>query len=473
MNVEQLRVKLFRRVLSPVEIVYSITKVTSEPPLYECNATLVLTPHEFTIDDRRYSAPPRDDGSFLAGELSLLRSDSVLEKLVSSFKGEDLLAQDDYKKHFDNVGILQRAYLTLRSGYDSAIDYFEQFGGSLRISAQEQLKNKIKNSFRRRSAVLREPKSNIVKIVVRGLQQGSLDLEVKRWIDAYRERIDEISKETFTNLYKARIEEWEEKEKYARTKLNEFRKENPKVSAEAKKLNDERIFKLNVYKDLLQGIPLDPSRIGDLMAGEGTEVTELRKKKAAAEDELRELLSKLQPENDKVRAKRQEIKAIEEDLKRALTGGVKAGEEKKSEGDASAPPDASKPLDPRVLEIQKQIDETESANREIEVFLPDLNALVEEHRRAADLLIRMRGLQDQSQEQTEVRKLVNVQIQDPPKVALQSVNYSLSVAMGSLIGLGIGIFIAFVIEFFARKIRYKKDVEDELGLKVVGVIPEN
>ena len=41
------------------------------------------------------------------------------------------------------------------------------------------------------------------------------------------------------------------------------------------------------------------------------------------------------------------------------------------------------------------------------------------------------------------------------------------------IGLGIGLFLAFALEFFNRKIRYKRDIENELGLTVVGVIPEN
>jgi capsular polysaccharide biosynthesis protein len=52
-------------------------------------------------------------------------------------------------------------------------------------------------------------------------------------------------------------------------------------------------------------------------------------------------------------------------------------------------------------------------------------------------------------------------------------NYLIRVATGSFAGLAVGLVIAFGREFLSRKIRYKRDIEDELGLKVVGVIPQN
>src|SRR6185295_11643051 len=100
MNVEKVRRRLVRRILSPVEILYDISNhwfvvllvaclatlallwiVTSQPPRYECWANLQISPQP--IDDDPKRPQPQGKGTdlhFLGEQISLLQSDSVIAK---------------------------------------------------------------------------------------------------------------------------------------------------------------------------------------------------------------------------------------------------------------------------------------------------------------------------------------------------------------------------------------------------------
>ena len=106
--------------------------------------------------------------------------------------------------------------------------------------------------------------------------------------------------------------------------------------------------------------------------------------------------------------------------------------------------------------------------------LATLTGLLEDHRRAVDILNRYKVLNDTKSEQLVARQDVDIQVQDPARTSATPVpvkNFQ-KISLGSLVSLGVALFVVFGLEFFARRIRFKRDIEEELGLRVVGTVPE-
>ena len=116
--------------------------------------------------------------------------------------------------------------------------------------------------------------------------------------------------------------------------------------------------------------------------------------------------------------------------------------------DAADPAIAEKRISARIQAIDAEIQKAIEANAKIEADLPDLNALVEAYRYAQDMLARFKLLQAQKQEQTEVRKLADVQVMDPPVVTLLDSDYERRVLLfGCGSGLAVGSLLAILLEF--------------------------
>jgi polysaccharide biosynthesis transport protein len=128
----------------------------------------------------------------------------------------------------------------------------------------------------------------------------------------------------------------------------------------------------------------------------------------------------------------------------------------------------------RVDELQKQVDDAKSANLvlESERYRPFVNAQREEELQTRLYeAIKMR-IQQASIEMEVPRSPVEVldRAEPPAPQAYVRPNMWLNVAMGTFVGLVLGVALAFFIEFLDTSIKKIDDVERYLGLPVLGVV---
>jgi hypothetical protein len=527
MSMEKVQEKLLRRLTSPVEILYDVSthwfvllfmislgtlltwaKVASEPPVFECTATVVLKPNEILLaeDVRRPTPPPRGiDLTFIGEQLSLLQSDSVMDKVAMQIGDDPILEQEEDPLEGRELGFIQRAYRSIEKGVVSLIESLKrQPEGTL----GEQRRQKAKAAFRERSYVQHDSKpnavSNIIKLGVLGTHRNRLKDEILVWIDAYRSRIDEISNETFLRLFDERTDYWVKQEKDSKQQLDKFRKENADVSVERQNLNREKVIRLKMSMESLQkdftGVgPLGPSGtlIGDKLVPLGPPSPEedrlniMKKRLDQLRGDLAVLRAKSPPTSEKIKQAEEGVKNLEEEVRKLedplMAAAAQEAAEPKPEVDSKAKDEEKEQqrekertrtreevLTRRIKFLDNELNAAIAEQAALDEKVMELTGLIDNFKRAGDLRRQYQTLMDQKNEQKEARKIVDIQIQDRPLTSVEPVGaYYAKVALGALAGALGGIFLAFNLEFFCRRIRFKKDVEDELGLTVVGVIPEN
>ncbi|HUI08662.1 MAG TPA: polysaccharide biosynthesis tyrosine autokinase [Verrucomicrobiae bacterium] len=128
----------------------------------------------------------------------------------------------------------------------------------------------------------------------------------------------------------------------------------------------------------------------------------------------------------------------------------------------------------RVDELQKQLDDAKNANLvlESEKYRPFVNAQREEELQTRLYEAVKVRIQQASIEMEVPRSPVEVldRAEAPPPQAYVRPNMWLNVTMGAVVGLTLGIALAFFIEFLDTSIKKIDDVERYLGLPVLGVV---
>ncbi|MZQ98842.1 MAG: capsular biosynthesis protein [Acidaminobacter sp.] len=78
------------------------------------------------------------------------------------------------------------------------------------------------------------------------------------------------------------------------------------------------------------------------------------------------------------------------------------------------------------------------------------------------------------EEVSEIMKIENVQVIDPAEVPSGPISprISMNLAISLVLGLMLGIFVSFMLEFLDRSIKTPEEVQQLLGLPVLGMIPE-
>lgn len=128
----------------------------------------------------------------------------------------------------------------------------------------------------------------------------------------------------------------------------------------------------------------------------------------------------------------------------------------------------------RVNELQKQLDELKkiSVMMESEAFLPFRNAQREEESETKLFDVLKQRLQQVTIELQVPRSPVELIDRGEPSLAPVKPNWTLNLSIGGLVGLLLGIGLAFFIEFLDTSLKVMDDVERYLGLPVLGVIPQ-
>lgn len=128
----------------------------------------------------------------------------------------------------------------------------------------------------------------------------------------------------------------------------------------------------------------------------------------------------------------------------------------------------------RVSELQKQLNELKRASllMESEAFLPFRNAQREEESETKLYEVLKQRLQQVTIELQVPRSPVELIDHAEPSMAPVKPDWTLNLSIGALVGLLLGIGLAFFIEFLDTSLKIMEDVERYLGLPVLGVIPQ-
>ncbi len=497
MSMAQVQAKLVRRILSPVELLYCLSihwfvfllsvligsflvyaEILDEPAVFECHATLVLDPHQVSLDatNRR---PARDaDLNFMNEQLSLLRGDSVMDKVVQQLGHKVVLEQEDSPRTKESGGVVQKYYGLVK---DKLRDIFSGLEQGPEGTPEEQARQRAKMAFAgRASATPTDRRSNIVKLRVRGTQRSRLEDELSAWISAYRAKITEMSEESFQTYFRERSEVRRKDERETGQKLEKFKKEHSDVSLLRVNSNREHIWQLqqeriqlrtalaNIAAGATPGGSAPPPVVGatGLPQAVQQELDSLKLQRMQILMAINSIKAALPPSSEKVKTKERELVGIEERIRSIqspvpLDDGDKETQEEK--------------LQKRIAAYDAAIKDGQIEQANLEEKWAELTAHVDAHKKAGEALDQLEKMARLKVEQTEALKIVDIQVQDQPVASVHPIGglrYR-RIGMGALAGAGAGFFFAFGLEFFCRKIRFKRDVEMELGLKVVGVIPEH
>jgi hypothetical protein len=522
MKLDQLRLKFFRRAFSPIEILYDLSRhwvlvvstlaigtlimmgvISSRPPTFKSSATLVVSPKDVDLEGSRRAGPGVDPMAFISEQMNLLASDTVVEKAIRRAGGPQAILKQEQDLPDRKLGFISQAYRQVTGFFEEVGQYFDAFPPIPPESRQVADQAAAREAFRRLSAIENAPRSNIVRVSVLGSDNRDLARNLQSWIDGYKERIAEMSMATLQTMADQRVEYWKKEQDDAKkamdAKLAEL-KEKYKgipISVEQKRYNEERIVRLSLLHDEIQrggpgaavaalpGVPGVPGAPPATL--EETLLGDLIRRRAALYFEQAELEGRSPKTSAKVRSKGIEIEVIERNIRdlqaRIAAAGAasKAGEEEKEKArrdEEAAKPAPKSPEDAwkeRLAGINDEIQKTLAINRIIDQGLNEISAASDDLRLANDKVRLFKSLKQGSGDYIAARQLVDIQIQDAPMTDPVPIptKYVANVSLGSLAGLFAGVFLAFALEFFSGRIRYRKDIEEELGLEVVGVIPEN
>jgi capsular exopolysaccharide synthesis family protein len=128
----------------------------------------------------------------------------------------------------------------------------------------------------------------------------------------------------------------------------------------------------------------------------------------------------------------------------------------------------------RVKDLQKQLDELKKSSllMESEQFLPFRNAQREEESETRLYEVLKQRVQQATIELQVPRSPVELIDRGEPSLVPVKPDWALNLGIGGLVGVILGIGLAFFIEFLDTSLKIMDDVERYLGLPVLGVIPQ-
>ncbi|MGH9362767.1 MAG: hypothetical protein ACRD2T_12705, partial [Thermoanaerobaculia bacterium] len=423
----------------------------------------------FEGDARR---PGRDVlAVFIAEQLNILQSNDVLETVVKQIGVDQVQIQDTDPREGRELGVVQRLYREIKQKLDGLFSGLEP---STAVSLEEQARQRAMNLFRRRSYVRNDRRSHLVKVGLYGTHFPRLKREMDFWLESYRMRIAEITRLSFQKHFDDRVLFWGKEEKSARQKLDQFKRDNPGVSKEHLENARLNVISYRYTLDRLQrqlaenpgAAVILPSPPPSPLAPEQDTLAALKGRKNELATELAALRGRFPPGNEKIKSTEQMLKSVEEEIRRKenpLAPGPGA------ETAGKSPEELLRDAIARVdLMLRKAVDEEST----LRVRVSDLDQLVLDHGKAGENLRRYRDLMDLKEEQTQSRMFVDIKVTDEPRTSANPIGGSLGrVPLGTLGGLAVGLLLAFAMELLNPRVRFKRDLEDELGLRVVAVLP--
>jgi uncharacterized protein involved in exopolysaccharide biosynthesis len=478
-NLEAFRKRMVQRLTSPPEILYALTrhwvlmtclvsfgilimaaKVSTDLPLYEAKATLLLSGDESDLVEKANSVDPReqDPQKAFTSWVSHLTRDAVLRRLVQVVNPIDLMAQDANPEE-GNYGTVRQLISKFKK---KAVAFFEHLEHPrVQDIGEEYEIQRAVAAFKRRSRVTPDPRTSTVKIQVFGTDREGLENELDKWIRVYTATLVELSRESRVLFFNSMREQYTASEESARKDLEAFRNASPAVS---KLAHDSLLQQIKVLEERRQRLALaieegetepeeKPETDPEILA-----LIEQQRKLETARDDL---LRTYQPESLKVRPLNEQLRQLAEKIEQ-----MKAARPGFTHSEKATPEER----------MQKAVQALEAATEQQRVLASKL----EEHRRLEEALAEQTGRRKQYEEKNIVEgdrgpwtKYVQAQVLEKPQASwtpYETYPYR-QVLYGALAGLALGTFFALLRELLRSTIHLKSDIEAEFPVRVVGVIP--
>ncbi len=481
MAFETLRKRCLTRLTAPPEILFALTrhwtllviclgigtalmvsKVSTDPVVYEGRATLALNSGESIIVDQDRRGNEREDASrFFSSRVDMLLSGSVLRKLVLEIRAPNVLLQEQNTEALD-YGPIRRAINRAKEKIAEFLAYLEH-PVILDVADDLELQKAI-SSFRRRSKVIPNARTNTVDLRLYGSNRDVLAKEIQAWIDAYTSRLVEMTEESCDIFINSRTRFWLKKEQEARDVLETFKKEKPEVSKSAQDLLLLQISRLEDRReDLLRERDFPNVKVAapDEPHSTDPELKSLQAKKQELENKVIEALAEYEETSDKVRSIRQSLALVEAKISGFDAAGVADPEQRRLQ------------IEEQIGKLTAAIGEARKRHTAMGTLLDQLQNLEFEHKQAQKTHQDYKLMMTEEIDRNDLKRNVQVQVADRPTVDWRPYNAypHRQVLYGSVGGLVLGIVIALLLEVLSGKVRFKNDVYAEFGVPVVGVIP--
>jgi capsular polysaccharide biosynthesis protein len=488
MNVETIRKRMTVRLTTPPELLFALTrhwftvifclgvgtvvmvaKVITEPVVYEGNATLVLSSNDSStvVEQAGREVVGREDTQrFFNSRIEILRSDSVMRKLVKELKAPNLLVQDDNPEEA-SYGAVRQTVNEVKKKIKEILSYIEH--STIHDYGEENEIQKAVASFRNRSGVWPNPLTNSVELRVYGSSRELLQKELDEWIEAYISRLVEMARESRDFFINSRMRYWTELESKAWAAVDNFKKEKPEISKATQDMLLQEVMQLQILRVDLQrqlqtGEEARPSIVDDPRFKGDSDAKALADKKRALELEYAQILSFFPAESDRARTILDSIKLLDMKLK---------GTDPGSPGVSQDPGAKRAKLVADEKKYATAITETMARYTAMSEGLEKLQLLEEDYRHAHQTRKSYEFMNFEEADRSESRKNIQVQVADKPYVSWQPHQTfpERQVLLGALGGLALGMLWAVLLELFCEKVRFKNDVLTEFGVPVVAIVP--
>ena len=304
-----------------------------------------------------------------------------------------------------------------------------------------------------------------MELRVYGSNRDLLQKEIDQWIEAYISRLVEMARESRDFFINSRMRYWTDLENKAREAVDSFKKEKPEISKATQELLLQEVMQLqvlrvDVQRQLQSGVEIKPVAVLEPNPKDA-DTRALVDKKKALEAEYIQLIPHFPEQSDPIRGIKESIRLLDLKIK-----GIEPG--------LSQDPDARHSQlveDERKLTLA--IGEAMSRYTAMSEGMEKLQLLEEDCKHAHQTRKSYEMMNFEEADRSESRKNVQVQVADRPFVSMWPHNTFpvRQVLLGSLGGLGLGMFLALVLELFSQRVRFKNDIITEFGVPVVAVIP--
>jgi uncharacterized protein involved in exopolysaccharide biosynthesis len=468
MNHNLLKSRIIRIISTPQELFFAITrhwailsiciaagvlimwkKEVSGVRIYEGRAQLLVNPQEtFVVAENRAGQGRSDDDTlrFLVSQTSILQSDSVLQKLIEMLGPASLTPSDAQE---DVISQLKQKFSEF---------FFEDTRPDGVQGPENETQMAIKR-FRERSLVKPDMNGNTIKLLVYGADRELIRNELKSWINAYIKHVEEISRENLESFLSERILFYKQNEGSALREFEAFKTANPEVNASNQDFYSQEIIRLQIHQgDIRRQIAFGVSAV-PTFAPAVSEADGAALKKA--ESDLIDYIAKGFGEDSvPVIETRNKIKLLRAQKSTVL--GPKVDE------------DDGQRLEKSLAATNKELEDLLKKSSELKEKLKLRQDLEESYRQARDKRTKYELMNQESKDNIESRKIVQIQVADKPMVSAEPFEYHpvRKLFLGFLAGAVAGVIAALCIEIFSVKIRFVTDVVRDVGLNVVAVVPK-
>lgn len=444
----------------------AVAKVKTDPIVYRGSATLALndSAERLAVNLSRRD-PMEESGKFFGSRIEMLQNESVLRRVVRELNPINILQQEE-NVELPAYGEIRQFVNLVRQKLRELQEFLEN-PNPLDTNEDIVLQRAVW-SFQRRIRVEPNARLSTVKIHVFGNNRDAIARELERWIEAYRERLIEVAKESNSPFFDSRERYWQKMEESAQLALDNFKKEHPDVSKPAQEILFRQLYQREFDLEALSR-ERDSPQLKSLSLPETIQPDPDRQMWQTRLRELRLELVTIEAtqgsSSDKADLIRLQIKGFEDKL-----SGISSTDGKPVSDDP----------DQRLGELNDRYEKLAAYVEEIRERYFSLSARLEEKIRLEDELRstqKMRGDYQSSildsTERIEAAKIAQISVQDKPNVDYQPFNTypHRQVLFGCLGGLGLGLAIALLLELLSPRVRFKHDIYTEFGVPVIGVIP--